>query len=92
MSDLTYDLRSGAPDFLDTLVASTFGTMAYDALTQNKHGLMASITDGKFAMVPIPDPKLGPRMWTLNRCTTQIVTGPSYANKEGLPVFLDPGA
>ena len=46
-------LRSGAPDFLDTLVASTFGSMAYDALTQNKHGLMASITNGKFSMVTI---------------------------------------
>src|SRR5206468_3247442 len=61
VSDLTYDLRSGAPDFLDTLVASTFGSMAYDALTQNKHGLMASITNGKFSMVTIPDPKDGPR-------------------------------
>ena len=33
VSDLTYDLRSGAPDFLDTMVATTFGTMAYDAIT-----------------------------------------------------------
>ncbi len=61
VSDLTYDLRSGAPDFLDTLVAATFGTMAYDSITSHKTGLMASISDGKFAMVPIPDPKLGPR-------------------------------
>ena len=30
VSDLTYDLRSGAPDFLDKMVAATFGTMAYD--------------------------------------------------------------
>src|SRR5215831_4672078 len=28
VSDLTYDLRSGAPDFVDQLVANTFGTMA----------------------------------------------------------------
>ena len=33
VSDLTYDLRSGAPDFADKLVATTFGTMAYDAIT-----------------------------------------------------------
>ncbi len=61
MSDLTYDLRSGAPDFLDTLVATTFGTMAYDAITSQKSGLMAAISEGKFAMVQIPDPKLGSR-------------------------------
>src|ERR1700682_3991767 len=31
-SDLTYDLRSGDPDFIDKLVALTFGNMAYDAI------------------------------------------------------------
>ena len=31
-SDLTYDLRSGAPDFVDKLVGLTFGNMAYDAI------------------------------------------------------------
>ena len=38
VSDLTYDLRSGAPDFLDTMVATTFGTMAYDALRHTRVG------------------------------------------------------
>ena len=28
VSDLTYDLRSGGPDFTDRLVATTFGTIA----------------------------------------------------------------
>jgi 6-phosphofructokinase 1 len=88
VSDLTYDLRSGAPDFLDTLVASTFGAMAYDSLAQNKHGLMASITDGKFAMVPIPDPKLGPRHVDVASMYNTERYRPIYANKEGLPVFL----
>src|SRR5690606_18275890 len=32
VSDITYDLRGGDPDFLDRLVASTFGTMAFDAV------------------------------------------------------------
>jgi hypothetical protein len=31
-SDLTYDLRSGDPDFVDKLVGLTFGNMAYDAI------------------------------------------------------------
>jgi 6-phosphofructokinase len=88
VSDLTYDLRSGAPDFLDTMVASTFGAMAYDSLVQNKHGLMASITDGKFAMVQIPDPKLGPRHVDVASMYNTERYRPSYVNKEGLPVFL----
>src|SRR5215475_1946063 len=32
ISDLTYDLTSGDPDFIDKLVALTFGNMAYDAI------------------------------------------------------------
>jgi len=88
VSDLTYDLRSGAPDFLDTMVAATFGTMAYDAITSHKTGLMASITDGKFAMVPIPDPKMGPRHVEVEKMYNTERYRPSYNNKEGLPVFL----
>jgi 6-phosphofructokinase 1 len=88
VSDLTYDLRSGAPDFLDTLVAITYGTMAYDAFTSGKSGLMASITEGKFAMVSIPDPKLGPRHVDVEHMYNTDRYRPSYTSKEGLPVFL----
>ena len=88
VSDLTYDLRSGAPDFLDTLVATSFGTMAYSAITEGKTGLMASITDGKFAMVPIPDPKKGPRHVDIETMYNVERYRPSYSSKQGLPVFL----
>ncbi len=88
VSDLTYDLRSGAPDFLDTLVATSFGTMAYTAITEGKTGLMASITEGKFAMVPIPDPKNGPRHVDVETMYNTDRYRPSYTSKQGLPVFL----
>src|SRR5262249_44625477 len=60
-SDLTYDLRSGDPDFVDKLVGLTFGNMAYDAILDGKTGLMSALVDGRYELVPIPDPKLGPR-------------------------------
>jgi 6-phosphofructokinase len=88
VSDLTYDLRSGAPDFLDTLVATTFATMAYDAIVNHKHGLMTAIHEGKFAMVNIPDPKLGPRKVDVENMYNKVRYRPSYTSKEGLPVFL----
>jgi len=88
VSDLTYDLRSGAPDFLDNLVATTFGTMGYDAITTGDFGLMTAIADGKFAMVPIPDPKLGPRKVDVEKMFNTDRYRPTYASKEGLPVFL----
>ena len=88
VSDLTYDLRSGAPDFLDNLVANTFGTMAYDSITEGNFGKMTAIADGKFAMVPIPDPKLGPRKVDLGSMFNTDRYRPTYTNKVGLPVFL----
>ncbi len=88
VSDLTYDLRSGAPDFMDTMVATTFGTMAYDAITSGKHGLMASINEGKYAMVNIPDPKLGPRRLDVDHMYNKERYRPSYMCKEGLPLLL----
>ena len=53
VSDLTYDLRSGSPDFVDKLVAGTFGNMALDAIVEGKSGLMAAIDHGCYNMVPI---------------------------------------
>jgi ATP-dependent phosphofructokinase / diphosphate-dependent phosphofructokinase len=88
VSDLTYDLRSGGPDFLDTMVATTFGTMAYDAITSHKSGLMAALYEGKFAMREIPDPKLGPRRVDVEHMYNKDRYRPSYTSKEGLPLFL----
>jgi len=89
VSDLTYDLRSGDPDFIDKLVASTFGTMALDAVLEGKSGLMSAIVDGCYDLVPIPDPKLGPRMVDVPTMYNTERYRPNYANKRGLPVFLN---
>ncbi|HSU59926.1 MAG TPA: 6-phosphofructokinase [Bryobacteraceae bacterium] len=88
VSDLTYDLRSGAPDFADTMVATTFATMAYDAISSHRHGFMTAINEGKFAMVGIPDPKLGPRKLDVASMYNTERYRPTYASKEGLPLFL----
>ena len=88
VSDLTYELRSGDPDFIDKLVASTFGTMAFDCVLQGKSGIMSAISEGKYAMVPIPDPKLGPRRVDVELMYNTERYRPNYASKEGLPIFL----
>lgn len=88
VSDLTYDLRSGDPDFIDRMIATTFGTMAFHTVMQGKSGLMAAISDGKYAMVPIPDPGLGPRRVDLGLMYNTERYRPNYDSKEGLPIFL----
>jgi 6-phosphofructokinase 1 len=89
VSDLTYDLRSGDPDFVDKLVASTFGTMAFDAVLAGQSGLMSALVQGRYDLVPIPDPKLGPRTVDLATMYNTDRLRPIYANKRGLPVFLN---
>jgi 6-phosphofructokinase len=89
VSDLTYDLRSGEPDFIDKLVASTFGTMALDAILEGQSGLMSALVSGRYELVPIPDPKLGPRKVDLPTMYNTARLRPIYADKRGLPVFLN---
>jgi len=89
VSDLTYDLRSGDPDFIDKLVAVTFGNMAYDAILDGKTGQMAALVQGRYDLVPIPDPKLGPRKLDIAASYSTERYRPIYANKRGLPVFLN---
>jgi 6-phosphofructokinase 1 len=88
VSDLTYDLRSGSPDFVDRMVANTYAGMAMDALEEGKTGLMAAISGGCYTMVPIPDPKLGPRKVEIATMYNTEHYRPTYDHKLGLPVFL----
>jgi 6-phosphofructokinase 1 len=88
VSDLTYELRSGSPDFVDRMVASTFASMAMDAIEEGKHGLMTVISNGCFAMAPIPDPALGPRKVDVATMYNTERYRPVYDHKLGLPIFL----
>jgi 6-phosphofructokinase 1 len=88
VSDLTYDLRSGAPDFVDKLVASTFGTMALEAVLAGQSGLMAALVNGCYTMTKIPEASLGPRHVDIATMYNTERYRPNYANKAGLPIFL----
>ncbi len=88
VSDLTYDLRSGSPDFVDKMVASTFAAMALDCIEKGEHGVMMAINQGCYAAMPIPDPKLGPRKVDVETMYNTARYRPNYANKLGLPIFL----
>src|ERR1700746_2027151 len=89
VSDLTYDLRSGSPDSVDRMVAFTFGNMAYDAILEGKTGLMSALMEGRYDLVPIPDAKLGPRKLDVAGTYNKERYRPIYADKRGLPIFLN---
>ena len=91
VSDLTYDLRSGSPDFVDRMVAITFAGMAMDAVEEGKSGLMTAINGGCYTMAPIPDPKLGPRRVEVSTMYNTERYRPTYNLKLGLPIFMTRG-
>ena len=81
-------LRSGSPDFVDKMVASTFAAMALDCIAKGEHGMMMAISQGCYAIAPIPDPKLGPRKVDIETMYNTQRYRPNYAHKLGLPIFL----
>lgn len=89
ISDLTYDLRSGDPDFIDKLVALTFGNIAFDAILEGKTGLMSALVEGRYDLVPIPDVSLGPRKLDVASTYNTERYRPIYFNKRGQPIFLN---
>jgi 6-phosphofructokinase 1 len=70
------------------MAASTFAGMAVDLIAKGEHGLMMAISQGCYAAVPIPDPKLGPRKVDVAKMYDVERYRPSYSGKLGLPVFL----
>jgi len=88
VSDLTYDLRSGSPDFVDKMLASTFAGMAMDCIEKRERGRMMAITQGCYAAVAIPDPALGPRKVDVATMYNTDRYRPVYAHKLGLPIFM----
>jgi ATP-dependent phosphofructokinase / diphosphate-dependent phosphofructokinase len=73
---------------VDRMVGFTFAGMAMDALEEGKSGLMTAINEGRYTMVPIPDPKLGPRKVDIESMYNTERYRPKYDHKLGLPIFL----
>ena len=87
-SELTYDLRSGEPDSIDALVATTFANVAMDLVEDGVTGRMVAIQDGKYAHTALPDPALGPRKVNVPMMYNVGRFRPRYDGKLGDPMLL----
>jgi len=85
-SELTYDLRSGEPDMLDAMVATTFANVAMDLLRDGVIGRMVAIQDGKYAHAPMPQ-KPARRVDIENDYDLDRFR-PKYADRLGEPLLL----
>jgi len=88
-SELTYDLRSGEPDSLDQMVATTFANVAMDMVAEGLGGRMVALVDGKYAHVPIPDRATAPaRRVDVSRTYNVERFRPRYDGRAGEPLLL----
>ena len=87
-SDLTYDLRSGDPDAIDQVVATTFANIALDMIGGNIFGRMVAVYEGRYAHAPLPDAQLGPRTVDVPKLYNTKRYRPHYSGKLGDPLFL----
>ncbi len=90
-SDLTYDLRSGDPDSLDQMVATTFANLALDLIAGEITGRMVAVQDGRYTHTDFPDPSLGPRQVNVQALYNVERYRPHYAAKHGSPLLLSSG-
>jgi 6-phosphofructokinase 1 len=88
-SDLTYDLRSGEPDMLDSMVATTFANVAMDLIRDGIGGRMVAIRDGKYAHVSLAETGKPPRRVQLAAYDTERFR-PKYSDRFGDPLLLTP--
>ena len=87
-SELTYDLRSGEPDSIDSMVATTFANVAMDLIQEGLTGRMVAIREGKYAHTGLPDPALGPRKVDVPVMYNATRFRPRYEGKLGDPMLL----
>ena len=86
--ELTYDLRSGQPDALDQIVATTFANVAMDLVADGKFGRMAAICDGKYADTSLPAAGSTARRVDVQAMYNVERFRPRYDGRIGRPLLL----
>jgi 6-phosphofructokinase len=86
--ELTYDLRSGQPDALDQIVASTFANVAMDLVADETFGQMVAIREGKYAHVDLQATGVAARRLDVDRMYNLERFRPRYDGRLGSPLLL----
>ena len=89
VSDLTYDLRGGPPDFIDRLVAITFASIAVECIEDGSSGRMVAIQNGQFVAAEIPGITGKSRTLDVETMYDTERYLPKYGKKASLPIFLN---
>ncbi len=86
--NVAYLMRSGAPDALDVMVSSNYGTLAADLVLQKNTGRMVALQDGKYTSVPLNEVGGGPRPLDISELYDAEQYRPRVRNVAMKPMFL----
>lgn len=86
--ELTYDLRSGQPDAMDQIVATTFANVAMDLVAEGRFGRMVAIRDGKYSETSLPAAGATARRVDVEAMYNVERLRPRYDGRIGRPLLL----
>lgn len=85
---IAYLMRSGAPDSLDLMVATTYANMAMDLINRGNFGHMVSLQDGLYTYVPADIVTQGNRQVDIDELYDIEQYRPKIRKARGKPMFL----
>jgi 6-phosphofructokinase len=85
---IAYLMRSGAPDSLDLMVATTYANMAMDLINRGNYGHMVSLQDGLYTYVPADIVTQGNRKVDVEELYDVEQYRPKIRKARGKPMFL----
>ncbi len=89
VSDLTYDLRGGPPDFIDSLAAITFASIAVECIADGGSGRMVAVQKGRYVDAEIPGPGEKTRVVDVDAMYDTENYLPKHEQKAGSAIFLN---
>jgi 6-phosphofructokinase 1 len=85
---LSYLMRSGAPDSLDLMVAFNYATMAMDLIAEGASGRMVALQGGTYTHIPISTIMQGQKRADVTELYDVDVYRPKVRHVLGKPMFL----
>jgi len=85
---VAYLMRSGEPDALDRMVATSYGNLAMDLLLKGKSGMMTALHEGRYSVVPIDTIMQGTKRVDVKELYDAENYRPKVENMMGKPMFL----
>ncbi|NOZ07129.1 MAG: ATP-dependent 6-phosphofructokinase [Chloroflexi bacterium] len=85
---LAYLMRSGSPDSLDRMVATSFGNLAMNLITEGRTGQMVALQGGQYTSVPADTVSQGVKRVDVAELYDVDAYRPKVTHVFGKPMFL----